>query len=170
MLLDCMRSMFGVCMILYNVLFCVVYVTCCLGYVWGLMFLRDAWCMFDVVCIMFSVVLLMFRNIFSSFPQPVENFLFVVENLLKTPGYLLKTCWKLVENLVWLLKTFVETVETVETVENLSLNIKCCNLKIAGIVSRETMAHKKIASWYKYYLWRMQGFSGCLRRLKVGYV
>ena len=41
-----------------------------------------------------------------------------------------------------LLKIFVETVETVE---NLSLNIKCCNLKIAGMVSRETMAHKKIA-------------------------
>ena len=57
--------------------------------------------MFCVVCIMFSVVQLMFRYIFSSFPQPVEN-------------------------LVRLLKIFVETVETVE---NLSLNINAATLR-----------------------------------------
>ena len=154
----------------YDILQCfVLRCMCCVlfGVCLGLMFCMMFDVVFSVVCIMFFVVLLMFRNIFSSFPQPVENFLFAVENLLKTPGYLLKTCWKPVENLVWLLKIFVETVETVE---NLSLNIKNCNLKIACMVSRETMAHKKIAPWYKYYLQRMQGFSGCLRRLKAGYV
>ena len=143
MLFDCMCSVFDMCMIFYNVLFCVMCVACCLGNVWGLCFCVMFDVAFSVVCLMFSIVILMFRNIFSSFPQPVENFLFAVENLLKTPGYLLKSCWKVVENLVWLLKIFVETVETVE---NLSLNIKSCNPKIAGIVSRETMTHKKMGT------------------------